>query len=308
MGILDDTLLDASRPLPQLTLRRAAGDAVPEFAPEPADDPGEALTVYRLQKDGGGNPPVAPPAPRAVDAVSGAAGPLHAPVGKFDDATLQFVNSIEGLETGKGQASTRNSDATDRQERLVSPDPSHRLDYGASTGSSVFSNRVPSPSDDPGKFVHRIGSSDGMRRATGRGAPSGEPVTPSPDAALPANRGPGAFPPAAGQRAGEAAAAGAVDGFGVEASAGVSPPAAAAVGERRRQAAPLAAPPAPAAAARPAAVPAAAPRMQAASPPAAPRLSIGRIEVTVLAAPQPAPKPAPAPSDAFLSKHYLRRL
>ncbi|QDF96888.1 hypothetical protein CJ010_10265 [Azoarcus sp. DD4] len=41
----------------------------------------------------------------------------------------------------------------------------------------------------------------------------------------------------------------------------------------------------------------------------APRLSIGRIEVTVVSAPQPARAPSrPAGDDAFLSRHYLRRL
>lgn len=41
----------------------------------------------------------------------------------------------------------------------------------------------------------------------------------------------------------------------------------------------------------------------------APRLSIGRIEVTVLSAPQAARAPnRPADDGAFLSRHYLRRL
>lgn len=38
------------------------------------------------------------------------------------------------------------------------------------------------------------------------------------------------------------------------------------------------------------------------------RLSIGRIEVTVITPPQPVARPTAAPNDAFLSKHYLRRL
>ncbi|MCB1887878.1 MAG: hypothetical protein KDH20_09750 [Rhodocyclaceae bacterium] len=41
---------------------------------------------------------------------------------------------------------------------------------------------------------------------------------------------------------------------------------------------------------------------------AAPRLTIGRIEVTVLGEAKPPPKPRAAADDAFLSKHYLRRL
>lgn len=41
----------------------------------------------------------------------------------------------------------------------------------------------------------------------------------------------------------------------------------------------------------------------------APRLSIGRIEVTVVSAPQPVRAPGrPSGDDAFLSRHYLRRL
>jgi hypothetical protein len=39
-----------------------------------------------------------------------------------------------------------------------------------------------------------------------------------------------------------------------------------------------------------------------------PQLSIGRIDVTVIAPAQPPSRPPAAPNDAFLSKHYLRRL
>jgi hypothetical protein len=311
MGILDDTLLDAARPLPQLTLRRAIDDAAPEFDPEPAEESTAALTVFRLQKDGGVDPPVAPPAPRAVDAGKASARPLHAPVGFFDDATLQFVTSIEGLETGKGQASTWNSDATDRQERLVSSEPSHRLDYGVSTGSSVFSNRVPSPFDDPGNLVHRIESSDGMRRATGRGAPSGEtapariaadPAVMAQELPTAARRGP---QPNADERTAGAAAA---------LPGGAMPPLAGADVEPMGEVVTVPAARRPTAEARPAAqIPQPALRsdtnpVRMSQSAAAPRLSIGRIEVTVLSAPQAAAKPAAAPTDAFLSKHYLRRL
>src|SRR5574340_471600 len=185
MGILDDTLADAARPLPTAVLRRAPIDGAPEFDPEPVAEPSDDLTVYRLQKDGGNIPPPAPPVPRAVDAGAPEARPLHAPVGIVNDASLQFVISNEGLETGKEPVSTRNLDATDKQQRLVSTDPIHRWYYADSTVSLAFSRRVPFTFDARSKSVSRIESSDGMRRATGRGAPSGDP-DPSPAVKAPA--------------------------------------------------------------------------------------------------------------------------
>ncbi|MCB1956651.1 MAG: hypothetical protein KDG55_13300 [Rhodocyclaceae bacterium] len=52
------------------------------------------------------------------------------------------------------------------------------------------------------------------------------------------------------------------------------------------------------------------PAAPARAPAEGPRLSIGRIEVTVLAEPRPGPAAPRRPEgdDAFLSKHYLRRL
>ena len=316
MGILDDTLSDAAQPLPQLALHRASDGGDPDFSADTPAEDGEALTVFRLQKDGGHAPPAAPPAPRAVDAGAPAAGPLHAPVGIFNDASLQFVTSIDGLETGKGQASTWNSDATDRQQRPDSPDSSLQYDYVDSTGSQVFSSQVPSPFDDPGKSVQRIDSSDGMRRATGRGAPSGDPspqladaihsdaTTPSsarlasPQATPPStaadkpataaqDRSASPTPPTSLTEALSAAARQTVSAH-VQAHSGDAHGAAQATpgGKQRGMV-----------------VPADSPRDADA------RLSIGRIEVTVLAPAQPKPQAAaPARSDAFLSKHYLRRL
>ena len=57
MGLFSDTIRDARRPLPGGTtwLRRAAVDDAPIEADEPADP--AALTVFRLQKEGGGSPP-----------------------------------------------------------------------------------------------------------------------------------------------------------------------------------------------------------------------------------------------------------
>lgn len=308
MGLFADTLADATRPLPRATLRRMADASAPSCdEPEPQDE-GEALTVYRLQKDGGKEPP-APPAPRAVDAAATAQGSLHAPVGDFDvDATLQFVTSIDGLETGKEQASLRTLGVTDEQEQLVSPDSLHRFHYAVATGSSVASNLAPSPLDHRGDLVSRIDSSDGMRRATGRGAPSGDPF-------------PAAAPVAAASTAMPAAAA----------ATPASPDAASAA---IRQAMPGTHSANPAEAAHTAAVELAtattatvradsphaatghamptafqAPPMRSSTTDTAPRLSIGRIEVTVVSAPQPARAASrPAGDDAFLSRHYLRRL
>lgn len=64
-----------------------------------------------------------------------------------------------------------------------------------------------------------------------------------------------------------------------------------------------------AAADRPMPAPAAAPQTRDSTADTVPRLSIGRIEVTVLSASQPARTSSrPAGDDAFLSRHYLRRL
>jgi hypothetical protein len=323
MGILDDTLSDASRPLPQLTVRRAPADA-PEFDSEPPADDGGALTVYRLQKDGGQLPPVAPPALRALDAGSSDAGSLHAPVGYFYDASRQSFISIDGLETGKEPVRTWNSDATDKQERSVSPDFSHRLSYGVSTGSSISSSQVPSPFDYSGKLVQRIDSSDGMRRTTGRGAPSGEPSPLAAAAATPADAGAGRT---------LASASSETDGRSIEATSAAvhtcpviptdslarpasepsresddaapgTPLATTATGTGSRRVASDRFTPA-------------SPRPQASEQSSArsgnalaatPQLSIGRIDVTVIAPAQPPSRPPAAPNDAFLSKHYLRRL
>jgi hypothetical protein len=336
MGILDDTLSDAGRPLPQSIVRRAATAATTEFDPEPPADNGGALTVYRLQKDGGSIPPVAPAAPRVLDAGVSTERPLHAPVGFSCDASHQFMISIDGLETGKEPVRTWNSDATDRQERLFSPVASHRLSYGEWTGSSISSNQLPSPSDDPGKLVQRIDSSDGMRRKTGRGAPSGDTSAASAAATMannrqsrdetaeftapaidrPANGKPTAQPstrltsgqfstalPSPARRQAKpslAAGPGRVDSHAIPVANSAAPqqPGAGRPGTRHSQ-------------------PADATRSEIRSepgkppgfPPAVgPRLSIGRIEVTVIAAQQQAPAQKPATDDAFLSKHYLRRL
>lgn len=320
MGILDDTLSDASRPLPRLTVRRAPADA-PEFDSEPPADDGDALTVYRLQKDGGHLPPVAPPAPRALDAGSFDAGSLHAPVGYFYDASRQSFISIDGLETGKEPVRTWNSDATDKQERLASPDFSHRLSYGVLTGSSISSSQVPSPFDYSGKLVQRIDSSDGMRRTTGRGAPSGEP---SPLVAATAT-------PAATSGATTSASEAddrTIAATGPDASAHSALPAdsrAQPASEQSRERAYAARDTSPATTGTGAGsrrVASAGFMPASPRPPAggqnsarsgtalaaAPQLSIGRIDVTVIAPAQPPARPPTAPSDAFLSKHYLRRL
>jgi hypothetical protein len=346
MGILDDTLSDAGRPLPQHLLRRSTETATSESTestkldPEPPADNGDALTVYRLQKDGGSIPPVAPAAPRALAADVLTGRPLHAPVGFSCDASRQSMISIDGLETGKEPVSTWNSDATDRQERLFSPVVSHRLSYGESTRSSISSNQIPFPSDDPGKLVQRIDSSDGMRRKRGRGAPSGDasathaatmatdrqsgsetadrtaPALVPPangETAAQSSTGPAAaqassaplaavFPPPARWQAepSPAAGPGRVDAHAIPASDGAAPqpPGAGRPGTRRSQLADT----------TPSEI-----RSQPGKPPGftpavGPRLSIGRIEVTVVAAPQQTPAQRPVTDDAFLSKHYLRRL
>jgi len=323
MGILDDTLSDASRPLPAYTLRRAAaGEPVPDSVPDAAPDDGEAMTIYRLQKSGAPIAPQAPPAPRAVEAGAPAASPFHAPVGNFIDASHQFVTSMDGLETGKGQESTRNSNATDKQQPTDSPDTLLRLEYDDATGYSNSSRRDPSPLDDFGNSAQRKDSSDGMRRATGRGAASGDPpggprqramTLPAvgdggPRPIRPARRRDDAVspPPAPTAPADDRSLAGGSSGDPsgpAQAPAGShSLPIDSHAVARGAAGSALAGDPL---------------RPQREQPPTSsgrsdvqPRLSIGRIEVTVLSEPKPAARIAPSKTadDAFLSKHYLRRL
>ncbi len=324
MGILDDTLSDASRPLPAYTLRRASADEpLPDSAAEAAADDGEAMTIYRLQKSGAPIAPQAPPAPRAVEAGAPAASPFHAPVGNFIDASLQFVTSMDGLETGKGQEGTRNSNATDRQRPTDSPDPLLRLEYDDATGSSHSSRRDPSPLDDFGDSAQRKDSSDGMRRATGRGAASGDPSEGPrqraatlaavgerrPQATLPARRRDDESQPTAAISTPAADGAATVVGAEAEHGPGQAPADRPAAQVRPRSVAGVGEAGGPVAAA-PRPMPREHPRGAADGADVQPRLSIGRIEVTVLSEPRPAARAAPSrPADeAFLSKHYLRRL
>jgi len=258
--------------------------------------------VYRLQKDGGKEPP-APPVPRAVDAAATAQGSLHAPVGDFDvDASLQFVTSIDGLETGKEQASLRTLGVTDEQEQLVSPDSLHRFHYAVATGSSVASNLAPSPLDHRGDLVSRIDSSDGMRRATGRGAPSGDPSSGGPTPVVHASSATPTEVVAAAPNAANATIGQAMPGIRPASPAETAHAAAVELATVRADSLHAAT-----GHPTPAVTPAPQTRGSTADP--APRLSIGRIEVTVLSAPQPARAPGrPAGDDAFLSRHYLRRL
>ncbi len=318
MGILDDTLRDADRPLPTRVLRRAMAGEAPAEAPP---DEGDGLTLYRLQKHGATTAPLAPPAPRAVEAGAPAARPFHAPVGIVIDASPQYGTSMDGLATGKGQESSRNSDATDRQQSSMSPDSLLRLDYDVATGVSIRSRQTPSPFDNFGNSVQRTDSSDGMRRETGRGAASGDPNndTVAPAAAMPSPDSAAAISPMPDGTARETPAA--VPGEALAAAVASPATPAGAPPRTGRQPASAIAP----TSSRPARVVAAPPavrspvsaRVAADGPPAAarpephdtaPRLAIGRIEVTVLGEAKPAPKPRAAADDAFLSKHYLRRL
>jgi len=291
MGLLLDTVNDALRPLPpSLVLRRsAAGDEDVPADDAPGGDPG-ALTVYRLQKEGG-TPPAAPPhGPSAIGqgAPRGAAGAD----GVVQGENLRIDHPLIGLKDGldRGEKITREAHVQEASpNRRSEPSAVSRPAPGAQSpaagvpvSSSVATSGevvVPVVVNAPAQRLDaRIG---GSREA--RGAPSEDLHAPveAPGAAAAAPRVVPSAPrePEAGVPAAAAAP--------VTPTAGAPPrppqdvARGAAAGTAGRPATPA---------------------------PSVGGLHIGRIEVTVLAAPaRPAPAAAPLAESQFLSRHYLRR-
>jgi len=296
MGLLLDTVNDALRPLPgpAVVLRRsAAGDI--ELAPDDGGDDAGAdpgsLTLYRLQKDGGEQPPLAPPrGPSAIDqgAPAGAAGVDGVVASEMARIAHPLVNRRDGLE--RGEEITRHGvereSSVDRQSGLlsVSPVPAGSLSSpGSVPASSLLATNVevvvPVVTTAPAQRMD--GSAVG--RQVARGAPS-EDLSPAHTALAAAGIGQTAASHRGAPAAHAAAIAAAVVAQAMPATAPRQTAATPAVWQGKR---------------------AAADALQPGG------LRIGRIDVTVLGqaphANAPAASAAPLADNHFLSRNYLRR-
>lgn len=130
MGMLDDIVQDARRTVPGgMVLRRSAVDATmpidTDDTPEPADE--GALTVYRLQKEGGSNPPKASPGPYPSDDTGMQAGRLEG-VAVVNHGALRPVRKvIDRLETGQDRLLEMQSDVSGVAASRVLEDPGPSL-------------------------------------------------------------------------------------------------------------------------------------------------------------------------------------
>ena len=279
MSILNDVIGDALRPLPNAPILRrsaAAGD-IDDFVPEtPAAPEAGTLTVYRLQMNGAAaSPPPAPliPRPRHASAAS-SERPLPKAAMSRHDALRPFVHRVSGLETGQESPRAVVPDAQAPLENTFAVHTASRPEgLELVNARERLSSLAPNVDGNPGASMDRENGNDVGRQETGKAAPSGGLFD-----ALAQNHGPGAF--------GTGTPPFQTDGLASE--AGSAPP-----GVHANAAARFSAP-----------SPATTPKSGDSSP----KLSIGRIDVVVLAQP-PAAQPArEAPDAAFLSKHYLRRL
>lgn len=186
MGLLNDTLIDAMRPLPESgsRLRRSADpniEAAPEAMEDAMDESG-ALTIYRLQKDGSSGLPAVPSDLRAGDAGMQLHDPLSAPAvnSREHDASPRVDIWKSGLETGERQESVTRSEAKDRQERFAAAVSTFPSDDAESFMSRSESGRTPDVNESASNLVERNEGESNARRVTGRGTPSGEPHLPPP--------------------------------------------------------------------------------------------------------------------------------
>ncbi|MDM0030050.1 hypothetical protein [Variovorax saccharolyticus] len=299
MDLLLDTVNDALRPLPgsaPVLRRSAAGPA--DLPPDDMGDSADpsALTVYRLQKEGGTPPPAAPlhgPSTIGQGAFHRAAGPD----GVVNSIDHPLVSLKDGLERGEkitrevhGQEALSN-----RQFESSSVSPalsgaqSHEVAASVSHLAETSDEEIyPDVANAPAqRHYGKIGGS----RVAG-GAPSEDllvtPAEPSGiDNTAPAKAQPGSRANAAVRETSARQAASARAQTQVQATAQSAP-------EARGPGSPSLARRTPARHA----------------PESTSGLHIGRIEVTVLAqAPRPAPRAAGQPpvDSQFLSRNYLRR-
>lgn len=293
MGALHDTVADALRPLPGAApvLRRAAMDDAEWPTAEGDGTDNGALTLYRLQKDGGVSPPLAPlHGPSTPDpAAPSGAGKVG---GLADEETRRIAHPRIGREHGleRGEQGTRHTverrAESLQQSKLIIESP---VPLRSASGSSKSA-----PGDSavvPVVASASVERPDGTvnRSQVARGVPSE-------DLQAVRHRVTGADAPAAGWPA-----------------PGVAAPRSGASAEAltpRGREAPVPDAPGTPAHRPPPAAPAAARQGRPSADATAPGgLRIGRIEVTVLAdAPPARPAAAAAPTDShFLSRHYLRR-
>lgn len=337
MGILNDTLLDALRPLPPTGgwVRRSldpSTEAAP-VEPEAIPEDSGALTLYRLQKDGGGGLPAVPSDPRAGDAGMFAHGPLPAPAvnPKGHDASPRVTGWMSERPEGKTPF-----DARDRPERDLSAAAIQSAEGAGSSAMASVTRRAPEALDRLSTPVEPDQVEDNARRGrettlpAGRGTPSGGPT------ATGAHRqGPPPLRASPGPPAGHPTGSLPESAWGVDSPpsrpSATASPLAQDGGAGGQAPPPASAPPGPAARgpteggalAPPEALieghpgPGRAPSALAQPPPpsgplmaegSGPRLHIGRIEVLVVAPAKTEQKPPAWREEGFLSRNYLRRL
>lgn len=130
MGMLDDIVQDARRTVPAgMVLRRSAVDTTmpieTDDTPEPADD--GALTVYRLQKEGGSNPPKASPGSYPSDDTGMQAGRPEGVAVVNHGALRPDRKVIDRLETGQDRLLEMQSDVSGVTASRVPEDPGPSL-------------------------------------------------------------------------------------------------------------------------------------------------------------------------------------
>jgi len=338
MGLLTDTIADALRSVPDAgsVVRRAHRGMVPAPADEsalPDEDPG-ALTVYRLQKDGGHVSPRAPSA-KPVTVERGPSSSSRSPAMVGSEGAVSATNAFEqrDLPSGRRRKESKGSEyrfVTDQSTASNVPfRPIPSLD-------SVDMSQVPDLSFDSSHVRNSESRTSGQTDGTDEwrrealGAPSEDlliatgpqPARASTPPRADATDAMDAMDPAAGRAAADVAVAAPDDaakatvrGETTEAAAPpvLDAPAADARHERARaRAEALRTASAYAAAAMRDRGPRLAAGLAAAAAPAPeaePRVRIGRIDVVVLAPPAPAPAVADTsgPARDFLSRNYLRR-
>ncbi len=295
MGALLDTVNDALRPLPGAApvLRRAAMDAaeVPNDEGEGTDS--AALTLYRLQKDGGVSPPVAPlrgpstPDPAASSEAGQVGGVANEATRRTAHPRIGHEHGLERGEQGTRHVVERKLGSLQQSRLIIEPPVPRRTTSGFSRSATAASAPSPVVASAP---VERVDVAVN-RSKVARGAPSEDPqrlgAGDRAEAAQDSLTPGGVAPP---------------QGVYTRADDGAAPP----LGQPPHETVPpLSArrvtPSAPVSA--PVQVARAAPAMAAPG-----GLRIGRIEVTVLAEAAPARPAAAAPGDGHvLSRHYLRR-
>lgn len=279
MGALLDTVTDALRPLPGAApvLRRAAADMAELPADEGEGADSGALTLYRLQKEGGVSPPLAPlhgpstPDPAAPPGAGKVGGVANEGTRRIAHPRIGREDGLERGEQGTRHTVERRTESLQQSKLIIESPVPLRSASGSSKSAQEVAVVVPvvvsASVEHSGGTVNRSQVAHGVPsedlQAAGRSAD--DAVAPAPVLPAQAHAAPPRIEPAVAE--------------------------------------------APARRAVPSAPPLARGGRPSADSAAPGGLRIGRIEVTVLAEAPPArPAPAAAPADShFLSRHYLRR-